>query len=292
VEAIVCGSFEEPDAGLVLRRDAGRFVSWSWNAHPDAAQGLFVPRDGDHLVEWNGNLAPSFVVLDAPHGPGSRAVAWHRTVTFDGGFATLGAVRHAGGALVQHALFVALPDERSAVYADDVRASWDATLLRQEGLRLNLANDLFNGYRRTLTFDGGEVALAAGEPLDGRLRANRSRWLVVDDLLGLQFLDATDEPWALRAFPERNATDMSAWYSVLCRPLHSGPRPLPAGAVLQQMCVRLVANVSGRDWLAPAACAWGDGPGPAVTVDVRGMDDRRYHVAADWAARTVSFEST
>jgi len=108
-ERDLCGTYEEPDARLVLHRGTERFASWSWNAHPDMAQGLFVPRGGDHLAEWNGNLAPSFVVLDAPHGPSSRAGVWQRTVTFDGGFATLGMVRHAGGAIEQHALYVALP---------------------------------------------------------------------------------------------------------------------------------------------------------------------------------------
>src|SRR5262249_16855344 len=116
--AALLGTFEEPDAGLVLRRDPHRFASWSWNAHPGVAQGLFVPRAGDHVVEWNGNLAPRLVVLDAPP---SRSVAWRHTVTYDGGFATLGVVRHAGGALEQHVLFAALPDGRSAIYADDVR---------------------------------------------------------------------------------------------------------------------------------------------------------------------------
>ncbi|MBI3973329.1 MAG: hypothetical protein HY332_18825 [Chloroflexi bacterium] len=288
------GTFEEPDAGLVLRRDAGRFVSWSWNAHPDVAQGLFVPRDGDHLVEWNGNLAPSFVVLDAGSG---RSVSWRRTVTFDGGFATLGAVRLAGGALVQHVLYVALPDGRSAVYADDVRTRWDLTVLHQEGLRLDLGNDLFNGYRRRLRFEGGEVALVAGEAPDPHLARNASRWLVVDDLLGIEFLDesgAAHEPWTIRTFPQRNATDMSAWYATLCRPLRSAPRQFPAGAAVQQTCVRLVANPVGAAWRTVATCRWrtapeaSEPPAPRLEAIVTGFDGVDYRVVADWHRRAVS----
>ncbi len=205
VERAIGGTFEEPDAGLVLHRGTERFASWSWNAHPDVAQGLFVPRAGDHLAEWNGNLAPSFVVLDAPPGASGRLVAWRRTVTLDGGFATLGMVRHAGGALEQHALYVALPDGRSALYADDVRARWDLTLLHQEGLRFNLGNDLFNGCRRTLRFEAGAAALVAGAATPAPLRENGSPWLEVDPpaiptgdtphsrhaLLGVQYLECS-----------------------------------------------------------------------------------------------------
>ena len=281
--AALLGSYEEPDAGLVLRRDPGRFASWSWNAHPDVEQGLFVPRDGDHLAEWNGNLAPNFVVLDASLG---RSVAWQRTTTFDGGFATLGVVRHAGGALEQHVLFAALPDGRSAVYADDVRARWDVTLLHQEGLRLNLGNDLFNGYRRRLRFEGGEAPLAAGAPPDPRLDENTSDWLVVDDLLGVQFLGGPATPWTVRTFAQRNATDMSAWYAILCRPLRSGPQRLSAGGVVEQTAARLVANPEG-EWRAGGSCVWSQGDAPAAAIDVDGLDGRRYRLSADWAQRRI-----
>ncbi len=270
----------------MLRRDPGRFVSWSWNAHPDVAQGLFVPRDGDHMAEWNGNLAPGFVVLDAPL---ARSVAWRHTETFDGGFGTLGVVRHAGGALEQHVLYVALPDGRSAVYADDVHARWDVTLLHQEGLRLNLGNDLFNGHRRRLRFDGGEAQLVAGEPAHSRLTEHAGQWLLVDDLLGVQFVDGSAAPWTVRTFPQRNATDMSAWYAILCRPLRAGPQVLPAGATAQQTCVRLVANPEGN-WLSAARCAWSGGEAPGVVVHVDGLDGARYRLSADWSQRTIELD--
>jgi hypothetical protein len=289
----ITGTVEEPDAGLVFRRDPGRFVSWSWNAYPDVAQGLFIPRHGDHLAEWNGNLAPAFVVLDAP---ATRAVVWQRTTTFHGGFATLGTVRHAGGALAQHVLYVALPDGRSALYADEVRCRWALTLLHQEGLRLNLGNDLFNGYRRRLRFAGGEAWLVAGQPADARLRANRSPWLVVDDLLGVQFVDESDqsgEPWTVRTFPSRNATDMSAWYAILCRPLLTTPRAFPIGGLVQRTCVRLVANVAGDEWVAPVACRWRPwraGEAPSLTIEAPGLDGALYRIDAGWGARAVTLQ--
>jgi hypothetical protein len=287
VEPLIAGTFEEPDAGLVFRRDAGRFASWSWNAYPDAAQGLFVPRDGDHLVEWNGNLAPSFVVLDAPAN--SRSVRWRHTVTFDGGFATLGAIWLAGGAVEHHALYVALPDGRSALYADEVRARWDLVLLHQEGLRFNLGNDLFNDYRRHITFEGGETALIAGQPPDRRLMSNPSPWLLVDNLLGVQFLDGSGEPWTIRTFPRRNATDMSAWYAILARPLHSGRRDFATGAIVQRTCTRLVANVAGTEWLGSTICDWPTGS--ALAVELPGLDHQRYCITANWRDRTVSIDT-
>ncbi len=289
-ERAICGTFEEPDVGLVLDRSTERFASWSWNAHPDVAQGLFVPRGGDHLAEWNGNLAPSFVVLDAQHGPGSRAVAWRATATLDNGFATLGVVRHAGGAIEQHVVYVALPDGKSAVYADDVRARWDLTLLYQEGLRLNAGNDLFNGYRRKVRFATGTTMLVAGEEVPASLRENSSVWLTIDDLLGVQFLDSSGEPWTLRTSPERNATDLSAWYAVLCRPLRRKSHAGAEGAVLQQTCVRLVARPEVDSWLIAAAPVWGDGPEPSLRLDVTGLDGAAYRIESDWAARAVTVQ--
>jgi hypothetical protein len=295
----LCGTFEEPDASLVLCRDPGRFVSWSWNAHPDVVQGLFVPRDGDHLVEWNGNLAPSIVVLDQPP---SRSVAWRWTTTFAGGFATIGVVHLAGGALAQHVTCVALPDGRSALYADDVRARWDITILYQEGLRLNLGNDLFNGYRRRLRFGdsaGGEAVLVAGQTMDPRLSENLSRWLVVDDLLGVQFLDEPRQPWSVRTFARRNATDMSAWYAILCRPCRSGVRRFLAGAAVQRTCTRLVANVDGAEWASASTCSWRDAvrstaavdDAPILRVDLPGLDGQRYRVIADWSGHRVAVDT-
>jgi len=297
IESSLGGTFEEPDAALVFRRDPGRFVSWSWRAYQEPAAGLFIPRGGDHLPEWNANLAPVFVLRDAPHRKAGRRVRWHRTVTFEGGFATLGIVEQPigpeprpGHALVQHALYVALPDGRSAVYADEVRAGSDVTILHQEGFRFNLANDLFNGYRRRLRFQGGEAALAAGVDADARLIDNPSGWLVVDDLLGIQFLDDTREPWSVRTCPQRAASNASLWYAILCRPLRSGPRALAAGAVAQRTCVRFAANVSGSGWLTRANCAWRD-ECPGLEVRVDGLDGRRYRIAADWEEHTVSVQA-
>ncbi|MBI3973336.1 MAG: hypothetical protein HY332_18860 [Chloroflexi bacterium] len=166
-------------------------------------------------------------------------------------------------------------------------------MLFQEGLRLNLGNALFNDYRRRLRFEGGEVALVAGEAPDPRLEGNGSRWLVVDDLLGAELLDDAAEPWTVRTFPQRNATDMSAWYAVLCRPLHSGPRQFPGGAIVQQSCVRMVANPAEGDWRSGGACHWetddraGQEPAPRLRVRMAGMDGITYRIIADWGARVV-----
>ncbi len=168
-----------------------------------------------------------------------------------------------------------------------MRAGWDLTLLRQEGLRLNLGNDLFNGHRRVVRFEGGEAALYAFQPAPPALERNGSPWLAVDDLLGVQFLDGAAEPWTLRTFRERNATDMSAHYAILCRPLRSEIRSVAAGGIAQQTCVRLVARAAGTGWTAPATCAWSDGREPALRLEPAGLDGGRYRIAADWAARTV-----
>ncbi|MGH2351544.1 MAG: hypothetical protein ACRDJN_08010, partial [Chloroflexota bacterium] len=118
-----------------------------------------------------------------------------------------------------------------------------------------------------------------------------------DELLGLHFVDGTGAPWTVRTFPRRNATDMSAWYAVLCRPFHSGPRAVRAGEIIQRTCVRLVANPTGGPWAtgtSGVSCTWGvtsDGAAPSLAIDVPGLDNRRYRIRADWAERTASVQA-
>jgi hypothetical protein len=254
-------------------------------------------------------------VLDAPAGAAGRTVRWRRTSLFDGGFATLGEVgrrggpAHAAGTILhEYLLFVALPDGRCALFANLVRAACDLTLLHQEGLRFNLANDLFNGGRRRIWFEGGSAALIAGQTAPPTLEHNPSSWLAVDDLLGIQFVDApgaAPEPWTVRTFPQRHAPNRSLYYAVLCRPFRIGPRPVAAGDVVQRTCACFVANVGAPErageggrtdradgrhtaWVSPAVCAWRDDPQPLLDARVAGLDGREYRVVASWTDRSVS----
>jgi hypothetical protein len=240
-------------------------------------------------------------------------VRWQHTVLYDGGFATLGEITYRGGlahaaahVLRQYVLYVALPDGRSALYADLVRAGCDLTLLSQEGFRLNLANDLFNGSRRRVRFDGGIADLVAGEPTPASLLGNPSRWLAVDELLGVQFIDGvpgTAQPrqsrssggtegmgasWTVRTFPQRHAPNKSLYYAVLCRPLHSSTRAVQRGEVIQRTCARFIGTVLDGEWVAPASCVWDDESVPASEVQLPGLDGRSYAVSASWAERTVA----
>jgi hypothetical protein len=203
----------------------------------------------------------------------------------------------------QYVLYVALPDGRSAFYADLVRAGCELTLLYQEGFRLNLANDLFNGSRRRVHFDGGTADLVAGEPPPARLIANPSSWLAVDDLLGVQFVDAvptaeqqrqsrssggTGESWTVRTFRQRHAPNKSLHYAVLCRPLHDSARAVDGGEVIQRTCARFVGITPDQDWVAPMSCTWDDEPVPTLEVQVPGLEGQVYCITASWAERAVA----
>ena len=102
----------------------------------------------------------------------------YRTSVFDGGFATCGALIE--GAEVElaegwtgrdlamhHIAFVALPDARTVVGLELVRLGKARALVRSvKGLHLNLPNDLYNGFTRTLATAAGPIDV--GKPGSAR----------------------------------------------------------------------------------------------------------------------------
>jgi hypothetical protein len=157
-------TWQESDHGAVLHRSPRRLASWSWRA-AEAPQGLCLPPDRSDLAEWCENLGGRVAVAGEQ---GKRTVLTHSQKLFHGGFITTGTMADSTKAYfaegwtsqepVAHKLaVVALPDERTMVILEHCRVHTRTYLREIKGLKLNVPNDLFNGFRRVYTTQAGEV---------------------------------------------------------------------------------------------------------------------------------------
>jgi hypothetical protein len=179
-DASVAGLWHEPEHGALLHRSPTRLASFAWRAF-GLAQGMCLPPDDGHLAEWESNLVGQVEFAADPHPahpkpPPGRRLIGHHSATFDGGFITCGSLIE--GAEVElaegwtgrdlathHIAFAALPDGRTVVGLELIRLGNARVLVRSvKGLHLNIPNDLYNGFTRTLTTAAGAVSLVGAGP--------------------------------------------------------------------------------------------------------------------------------
>ncbi|MGI5820034.1 MAG: hypothetical protein ACOX9R_18265 [Armatimonadota bacterium] len=276
--------FCEPDCGLVFHRAPKRFASWSWNAYRCGAQGLVLPRDGDHMAEWQGNLISRFYVRGAQC---NRRVISHQEHCFDGGIATTGTMAACDTRISHTVAFAALPDGRTTIYCSNARALAPVELLVHEGMCLNVANDIFNGNRRTVYSQRasheirGVGAEAEQLPID-------SPWVNVDDMLGVIEMDGR-ERFTLSINGERRADGHSLCYDELWHPYHDLKRSFGPDAVVEDAAVAFVTSLDARE--TARWPAWHIGPSRVEqnvrALTVRGVNDVWYLLAASFSDELV-----
>ena len=294
-EAAVAGSWAEPEHGAIVHRSAGRLASWSWRAH-DAPQGLCVPPDSGHLAEWTANMGGIVRLLGET---GARKVVAHHQTPFEGGFLTTGTMADSAkaslpegwtaGDPVHHRYAVAaLPDDRTMVVLEYCRLAPRSYLSEVKGLKLNVPNDLFNEYGRTVATAGGSVLL------DGRAQGIRElvgNWLCVDGRIGVVGLYG-GESIAIYQAGRRRASGYgdSLYYDEICFPCSVGTQVVDPGTVILD-CGSVV--LSGADAAETAQVA-GDCAALQTeaeqmrAVQVRGADGRTYILAANFDRVTVT----
>lgn len=173
--------------------EAGRFgiartptsiASFSWGAQ---IMGCVVPMGNDLLLSPEARGLIGHVVPDS--GPTEVPEVRGATVArLDGGFGVAGVLGRGRGAVEQRFAFVALPDGR-VVYADHLRSTGVAVRLRALSLgTLGVLNDVawpFHRGVRALAHEGGSESFAAAEARTAAPRRFDSRWLNLDDRLGI-----------------------------------------------------------------------------------------------------------
>ncbi|MBN1250072.1 MAG: hypothetical protein JXC32_20575, partial [Anaerolineae bacterium] len=303
-EASVAGGWCEPEHGAVLHRSETRLASFAWRAH-GLTQGLCLPpRDPTaiSMAEWSLSLAPVVRFLgDEGHDSGKhRRLLHHRIETFDGGFATCGAVmegvdlRVDEGALctdqaVTYLAFVALPDGRTCVglqlvVAADDRLGYLTTL---KGLHLNMVNDCFNGFRRTIRTTSGE-RMFVSPPEEDEVVVLDSPWLSVDEVLEVRVLYGSDGFVVDRSATRRGGRYRSLYVEEVCSSTLSAVTPTAPDEVLIDVGFAVIAGGSAEE---TAAMTGGRLPvaGDLVRgVWITGADGARYEVVADFEAGQVA----
>lgn len=294
-EDAVAGGWEEPEHGAAFHRCPTRLVSWSWRA-AERPQGLCLPPDAGHLAEWQENLAGSVRPLGVC---GGRVVHGQRTCSFEGGFVTAGRTNEGAEAnlpegwrrsdLVEHRIaFAALPDGHTAVRLE--LASIGALRLYLggvEGVALRVANDLFNGMKRTYYGQRGVHAADGPPPADECVEMG-SPWLNVEDRIGLIGVYGARSWWLVRTARREGGYAGSIYSDRLCFParlaLHEALGPAD---LLDTGCLVLSsvdAASTERLWRDGIARRLDCGEGRARAVLVLGRDGEAYVLAANFSA--------
>jgi hypothetical protein len=205
-EASVAGGWIEPEHGAVMDRNPARLASFSWRAH-DMMQGMCQPPGDGHLCDWEFNLSGLVEVahhnIAKPTEP-ERKLLGSGVWRFDGGFGTIGAVSEGEGSGLmegwgspgglRHALaYVALADGRTVVGIQLCRAGAGRRVLvrRAYGLGMALANDLYNGFVRSLTGEKGVMTFQA-RAQGTVVRHMQSRYVHLEGKAGLLALTKGD----------------------------------------------------------------------------------------------------
>ncbi|MDH7569278.1 MAG: hypothetical protein QHJ73_06800, partial [Armatimonadota bacterium] len=223
LEGAVAGSWEEPEHGAMLHRSPRRAASWSWRAR-EAPQGLCLPPQSGHLAEWCENLGGRVRLLGAE---GARVVERHAQRSFPGGFLTTGTMVDSPRAVLpegwvatekarHHLAAAALPDDRTMLVLEYCQIEPRTYLAEVKGLKLNVPNDLFNGYLRTYRSAVGDLCIRGDAP---ERVIDLGRWVCVEDAVGVVGLYGADALSLYQAGHRRaSGYGESLYYDEVCFP--------------------------------------------------------------------------
>jgi len=222
-----------PEAGFVFARSPRVFASLTWRElrgpYPMA---FFVPQGMDSAAEWGPNNLLGRITVEGIDPAGAETQS--RMELTASGFRAEGAVRYrfrSGAPAFTHHVRVEANDEAGiAMIETRFVADADIETTSVEGLRLHVANDRFNGGQRRWQWEGGATELTfdirGPQPERETLRVVEfpSRWVNLDDRLGIVALDEDAKGFALRVSDRRNGPWGSVHYDVLDAPLLSSGR--------------------------------------------------------------------
>jgi len=248
----ISGRTISQECGISWVRTPDLFASFSWRTLTDpypVAQ--FIPSGMDNAAEWTANNLLGRVTVWGVKG----AVSIRSMQATGAGFTVKGLISYRTQrqeAYVHELSYEVKPEQRLAIVESRFVARSQVIVMAQEGLRLAIANDRFNHYKRqfkwedgspngssaTITFDPTNQALAQLKPgFLARLQRKVSKlldlktvnwdmgqnWVNIDDRLGIVQLqvrqaDALLESFNLRQEPHRNTPYGCLHYDVLSCP--------------------------------------------------------------------------
>ena len=295
-----CGNWAEIEHGAVMTRSHRRIASWSWRAR-EAPQGLCLPPEASHLAEWCENMGGRVTLLGSEK---QRTVMRHQQASFDGGFITWGCMADCpqqflpegwkGSEVAPHQIAAAaLPDDRTMIVMERCRVDHRTYLTEVKGLKLNVPNDLFNGFNRSYRGADGILQIeGTGEGM-GNLGYN---WANVDDTIGVVGIYGGDSLILYQAGSRRaSGYGDSLYYDELCFPCRLGLWDAAPGEVVLD-CASIV--LSGADTAATEEAARRGARRLECDHDlvrvvcVRGADEKDYLMAANFGVAEATFVVT
>jgi len=300
-ERSVAGSWCEPEHGAVLHRSPTRLAAFAWRAH-GLAQGTCQPPDDGHLAEWQGNLGGYIRFLGDPgvfRGGRTpyRRLADYRIETFEGGYATSGAVVEGVGVQLEEGYrrdesalhqiaFVALPDGHTVVGLEHCRTVDQRTYVAEvKGLHLNLPNDLYNEFQRQLATAEGEVILRSPPERDHVVELH-GQGVNIEGGGGVVGLYGAEQLVVDRSAQRRGGRLRSLHVDEICYHCALGTRSIDPGQVILDVGWAVLSSTNGEETARFAesytTLPLEDSSSDVRGVRVRGLDGRDYVVVANW----------
>lgn len=239
------GTLVSPECGIAYGRSPRLFASFSWKSlTAPFPLALFVPIGHDDLAEWQtGNLLGRIAICHREPSAVSIRFMKETATGFDI-HGTLAYRNRKGSNLFTHELeFRVDLEAQTARVASRFVAQKNLFVRRLEGLNLALPNDRFNGFVRSIACEQGthEIRFAPSDSpfwkrknslpfrvakkffsetlRDGPRLTMVSRWLCVDNVLGIVNLDSRHDRFVVHRPRGRNLANGSLHFDRVCCPL-------------------------------------------------------------------------
>lgn len=294
------GTWVEPEHGGMFHRSPTRLASWSWRAC-ELPQGMCLPPDDGHMGEWAECLAGRVTAvgeLRAGHMRAVHTLRRHTQAGFDGGFVTCGTTTDGTNVLLEegyraaelvehHVAFAALPDDHTALRLELATVGPMRCWIRDvRGMKLNVANDLWNGFERAVSCATGDVRLRSVDDGNELVQPLGSPWASVEGRVGAVAVYGTVTLALYRVGRRRGGNLGSLFYDELCSVSRVGPFAAAPGEALIDGGEVVFASVSveaTRDYAERGAAR----RLTCDTLDARamlaeGQDGRRYLLVANF----------
>jgi hypothetical protein len=229
-----------------------------------------------------------------------RRLLRYTIASFDGGFVTCGSISEGvnvsideGASCTDQAVtdiaFAALPDGYTCVVLQRDVAAPDryGIIAEVKGLHLNVPNDLFNGYRRTVASTEGTHELVSPVTEDETIAVFGS-WLNVDDLLGVVSLYGMDGFTIDRASESRGGRYRSLIVDEVYSGIRRGPARVSPGEVLVDLGCAIVSDVDAKATAAIVGESLSFEDRNVRGVRVRGQNGVDYTVVANFGEANVT----
>jgi len=254
------------------------FASFTWKSLKKTPMGLVIPRNGDSFGGWIWHSLTGW--LEFVDAEPSKKVITHNDQNFHNGFTTTGFFlegRRGDRWLTKHCLaFATLPDEKTALIVDYVKASENCKISDNLGLMYTLENDILNDNKRNIFFAEGTETVQGygGSARDIELKSN---WINVDDMITI----TAPNGWRLIYHDEnrRTAPWASSVIDWVAHPVTRQEHQFNYGETVRIGAYALCCDVPHTE--PPRAPSIKTVENGVFVIEILGVDNKTYEIAVN-----------